>query len=266
MYGTFSIGNVTLPTFLTLPERRAKPREIGLTHVLDRGASLATTESVLASSADHIDLWKFGWGTAYLDTALRAKLTLLETAGVGSCVGGTLLEIAWSQDKADQLLSWAETEGFRCVEVSRGVAPMPQEAKLNLIRRAALRFVVLSEVGHKDPDAEIVPDQWTAEIAADLDAGARWAITEGRESGTVGLYRPDGAVREELVDAALRGGGPDRVLFEAPRKEQQAWLIHRVGPEVNLANIPLDDVLALETLRRGLRADTYDLLTHRVPS
>ncbi len=262
----FSIGNVARPTFLSLPERRSKPRETGLTHVLDRGASVATTASVLAAAADHMDLWKFGWGTAYLDSGLTRKLELLADAGVGSCVGGTLMEIAWWQGQAEECLAWAADVGFLHVEISRGVAPMPREAKEQLIRRAATSFVVLSEAGRKDPDADLSPGQWADEVAADLEAGARWVIIEGRESGTVGLYHADGQVRREVVDAAIRPGGVGRVIFEAPRKDQQAWLIRELGPEVNLGNIALDDVLALETLRLGLRADTFDLLTRQVQS
>jgi phosphosulfolactate synthase len=254
-----------LPTFLDLPERRPKPRLSGLTHVLDKGASLVRTESVLATAAPHIDIWKFGWGTAYLDPALPAKLELLASAAVRACIGGTLLEIAWSQGKALECLAWAHDVGFACVEVSRGVAAMPLADKYELIRAATDRFVVLSEVGSKDPHQDLTPDQWTAEVAGDLEAGAQWVITEGRESGTVGLYRADASVREDLVAAALRGGSLDTVLFEAPRKDQQAWFIREFGPEVNLANIALDDGLALETLRRGLRADTCDV-THVVVS
>jgi phosphosulfolactate synthase len=261
----FSIGNVTLPTFLTLPHRGSKPREFGLTHVLDRGASVATTESVLATAADYIDLWKFGWGTAYLDRGLPAKLALLAGAGIGSCVGGTLFEIAWSQGKEDDFLRWAREAGFRYVEVSCGVAAMPAPVKRQLIGKSAAWFEVLSEVGSKDPRAELAPDRWADEIADDLRAGARWVIAEGRESGTVGLYHPDGSVREDVVDAAVRGGGAERVLFEAPRKDQQAWLIRRFGPEVNLANIALDDAVAVETLRRGLRADTFAMAMPPMP-
>lgn len=248
-----------LPTFLDLPVRRPKPRLSGLTHVLDKGVSLVGTESVLATAAPHIDIWKFGWGISYLDPALPAKLELLASAAVRACVGGTLLEIAWSQGKAIECLAWAHDVGFACVEVSRGVAPMPLADKHELIRAATDRFVVLSEVGSKDPHEDLTPDQWTAEVADDLEAGAQWVITEGRESGTVGLYRADGSVREDLVAAALRGGSLDTVLFEAPRKDQQAWFIREFGSEVNLANIAPDDGLALETLRRGLRADTCDL-------
>ncbi|MGE5719410.1 MAG: phosphosulfolactate synthase, partial [Nocardioidaceae bacterium] len=185
---------------------------------------------------------------------------------IGSCAGGTLLEISWAQGKEREFLGWARDVGFSYVEVSRGVAPMPREVKQELIRAAAAWFEVLAEVGSKDPGTEPAPDMWADEIASDLRAGARWVIAEGRESGTVGLYRADGSVREDVVAAAVRGGGTDRVLFEAPRKDQQAWLIRKLGPEVNLANIAPDDALALETLRRGLRADTFQMAMPPVPS
>jgi len=169
------------------------------------------------------------------------------------------LEIAWSRGKAEQCLEWAYEAGFGSVEVSRGVASMSLEDKHDLIGRAAEQFVVLSEVGRKDPHDDLTPEQWTCEVAGDLIAGARWVITEGRESGTVGVYRGDGTVREDVVAAAVRGGGVDVLLFEAPRKDQQAWFIRRFGPDVNLANIALDEALAVETLRLGLRADTCDV-------
>lgn len=264
MYGSFIIGNVTTPSFLTLPERRGKPRATGLTHVLDTGVSVVTTEAVLATAGEYVDLWKFGWGTAYLDKALPAKLDLLADADVQPCVGGTLLEIAWMQGKDGACLDWAHDVGFPCVEVSRGVAPMPRESKVDLIRRASARFVVLAEVGSKDPRAALDPAEWTAEVRGDLEAGARWVVAEGRESGTVGVYRADGSVREEIVAAVLRGAPVESVLFEAPGKDQQAWFINTFGAEVNLANVALDDALGLETLRRGLRADTCALHSQRV--
>jgi phosphosulfolactate synthase len=248
------------PAFLSLPERRHKPRSSGLTHVLDKGASLAATESVLQGAAAHIDIWKVGWGIAYVDAALPAKLALLAAADVRSCLGGTLLEIAWAQGKTGQCLDWAQEAGFDSVEVSRGVVPMPVEAKHALLARAAERFVVLSEVGSKDPQADAAPAEWTREVAGDLRAGATWVITEGRESGTVGLYRSDGSVREELLAAVLQAAGPDRLFFEAPRKDQQAWFVRRLGSAANLGNIPADEVVGLETLRLGLRSDTLDLL------
>ena len=266
MNETFSIGHVPLPSFLDLPARQAKPRTAGLTHILDKGTGLSQSAALLEAAAPYIDVWKFGWGTAYIDAALPDKLDLLARHDVRACLGGTLLEIAWSQGKAADCLAWARDAGFGSVEVSRGVAAMTISEKRELIRDAAKAFVVFSEVGRKDPHEELSVQQWTNEVAADLDAGARWAIAEGRESGTVGLYRADGSVREDVVAAVVRGGGPEVVLFEAPRKDQQTWFIHEFGPDVNLANIAMPDALALETLRRGLRADTFELSRQWLPA
>lgn len=252
------------PGFLDLPGRPGKPRRTGITHVLDRGLPLAQATDLLEQNESYVDVWKFGWGIAYLDPGLSKKMALLAGAGVLSCVGGTLLEIAWAQGRASRCLDWASEVGFPCVEVSRGVAPMTPEAKADLIHRASGRFVVVAEVGSKDPHAQADPGQWAVEVAADLESGARWVIAEGRESGTVGLYDADGAVREDIVTAVVRAGGVDKVLFEAPRKDQQAWFIRAFGPEVNLANVALDDTLGLETLRRGLRADTCELRSPEV--
>jgi phosphosulfolactate synthase len=140
---TCSIGNVRRPAFLSLPERSAKPRNVGLTHVLDKGQTVESTQSVLATSAPLIDVWKFGWGTAYIDTALTEKLALLRSADVRTCLGGTLLEISWAQDKAQECLDWAAEVGFDAVEVSRGVAPMTVSDKRELLRRATESWVVL---------------------------------------------------------------------------------------------------------------------------
>ncbi len=247
-----------IPGFLDLSARAAKPRVTGLTHVLDKGITVAATEALLESASDFVDIWKLGWGTAYVDRGLKTKLALLAEHDVSACLGGTALEIAWDQGQAAACLDWAYDAGFPCVEVSRGTVAMPIEAKHELIALAGNRFRVLSEVGVKDPAVHLTPEQWVDEVAGDLAHGAQWVVAEGRESGTVGLYNADGSPRPEVVAAVVEGaGGHATVLFEAPRKDQQAWLIRSFGSDVNLANIPVDEVVALETLRLGLRADTY---------
>lgn len=248
-----------LPSFLELPARRGKPRTVGLTHVLDKGATLRAVGDLLEPAGDHIDVWKFGWGTAYIDPTVPSKAEALVAADIVSCLGGTLLEIAWSQGRADECLAWAHELGFAAVEVSRGVAAMSVAEKQDLIRQAIPSFLVLSEVGRKDAHEDLSAEEWTEEVEGDLEAGARWVIAEGRESGSVGLYLPDGTVRTSIVDAVVAAAGPEVILFEAPRKDQQAWFIKKFGPEVNLANVALDDVIPLETLRLGLRADTVEL-------
>jgi phosphosulfolactate synthase len=260
------MGDMPLPTFLTLPDREPKPRSSGISHVIDGGVSVSETQSVLSMSAAHIDIWKFGWGTAYLQPRLSDKVALLAASDVISCLGGTLLEIAWSQGRAEECLEWAQRVGIAAVEVSHGLVSMPLEEKRKLIRRAGQQFIVLSEVGSKDPSVAVHADAWGAEVRGDIEAGARWVVLEGRESGTVGLYNGDGTVREDIVAAIEHAAGIDNVIFEAPRKEQQVWFIRQFGPSVNLGNVALDGALPLETLRLGLRADTWQALHQLSPA
>jgi phosphosulfolactate synthase len=184
------------------------------------------------------------------------KLELLAAQGILACTGGTLLEIAARAGRAEACLEWAAAAGFPCVEVSDGLREMEPGAKADLIRRAARDFTVLSEVGAKDAGVRTDPDEWSGEVAADLTAGASWVVAEGRESGTVGLYDPDGSPRPAIVAAVTATAGTEAVIFEAPRKDQQAWFIARFGTNVNLANVAPREVLGLEALRLGLRADT----------
>jgi len=249
-----------MPGFLDLPYRSAKPRADGLTHVLDKGVAPAAAAAVLDAAGDFVDIWKIGWGIAYVDAGLAAKLDLLAAHDVGACLGGTLLELAWRQGKAAECLAWAADAGFVRVEVSRGTVDMTLAEKRALIEQAARRFLVLSEVGSKDPDGVADPAEWACEAAADRDAGAALVVAEGRESGTVGIFERTGSVRAEMVDALTGAVGLSRVLFEAPRKEQQAWFVREFGPGVNLGNIPLDEAVPLETLRLGLRSDTMNHL------
>jgi phosphosulfolactate synthase len=247
------------PSFLSLPPRGDKPRVVGLTHVLDKGLTTGATSALLDVVGDQVDVWKFGWGIAYIDPGLTRKIAYLREREVATCLGGTLLEIAWSQGRAQECLAWAEQVGFDAVEVSRGVAPMRLDDKRELIKVAAESFIVLAETGIKDERVILSAEQWRDEISQDVAAGATWVITEGRESGTVGIYDRSGRPHPDIIEAAVHAAGLDRVLFEAPRKDQQAWLINRYGPDVNLANIAPDDVLPLTTLRLGLRADTASL-------
>jgi len=243
--------------FLDLPARSAKPRGTGITHVLDRGIPLAQSADLLATSGSYVDVWKLGWGISYLDPNLAAKLELLDGHRVLASPGGTLLEIAWAQGRVAQFLGWARDCGFPCIEVSAGTVPMADAAKQNLITDAAKHFIVLAEVGPKDPGVHLAPAQWAQAVSRDLEAGATWVLAEGRASGTVGIYDHDGAVREDVVDALVSVTGPGSLVFEAPREDQQAWFVRRFGPDVNLANVQPADALGLETLRLSLRADTY---------
>jgi phosphosulfolactate synthase len=224
--------------------------------VLDKGAGVREIEDLLANAGNFIDLVKIGWGISYVDATAKARVALYQSAGAQVSTGGTLLEIVVAQDRLDAFRRWATELGVDAVEVSDGLAALPPGRKTELVAELSRDFVVLAEVGAKDEDAPVSADAWVREMNADLEAGAQWVIAEGRESGTVGLYDDGGRVRDSLVDALVTALPTDRIIFEAPRKSQQAWFIRRLGSDVNLGNIAPDDVLPLETLRLGLRADT----------
>jgi phosphosulfolactate synthase len=247
---------VTPRDFLDLPQRTAKPREGGITHVLDRGLSLSEVDGLVEVAGSSVDIVKLGWGTAVATANLEAKLARYAHHGIDVVLGGTLTEIALRQGRIDGLITWLRELGLRHVEVSDGTIALEPADKRELIGRLAQEFTVLSEVGSKDAEMIMAPYRWVEQIEAELRAGAWKVIAEARESGTAGIYRPDGEVRMGLIDEIAHAIDPERMLFEAPRKEQQVWFLRRFGREVNLGNIAPGDVLSLETLRLGLRSDT----------
>jgi phosphosulfolactate synthase len=244
------------PTFLKLPDRSAKPRSRGITHVLDSGLTAEGTRAFLGQAGHLVDIVKVGWGIGYVDPTMAARVSVCATHGCPVSLGGTLLEVAALQDRVGELRDWALSIGVTHLEVSNGLRGLPDSRKRALVRELAADFVVLAETGAKEGNHPPTPAEWAEEMARDLEAGAAWVIAEGRESGTVGLYRPDQGVREDLVAAILAWIPPEKVIFEAPGKSQQAWFVHQLGADVNLGNIAPAGVLALETLRLGLRADT----------
>jgi phosphosulfolactate synthase len=229
-------------------------RDGGLTHVLDKGLGPRAWEDVLETSGDYIDIVKLGWGTAYVTPNLQRKLDVLKDKPV--VIGGTFFEAVIAQGKVDEYKRWLVELGMTHVEISDGVIDLPRERKLELIADFARDFTVLSEVGSKDAEAVFAPYQWVEWIKEELGAGAWKVITEGREGGTAGIYRPTGEMRTGLVDEIVHEVEPDSLLFEAPTKASQAWFVKQFGASVNLGNIPPEEVIPLETLRLGLRGDT----------
>jgi phosphosulfolactate synthase len=245
-----------LSGFLDLPARSAKPRTQGLTHVLDRGLSVAEVEGLMEVAGEAVDVVKLGWGTAIATGNLAPKLARYRAHGVPVVLGGTLTELALHQGRIDGLVAWVRELGLEHVEVSDGTLDISREDKLELIARLAKEFTVFSEVGSKDATRIMAPYVWVEQIQAELEAGAWKVITEAREGGNAGIYRPDGEVRMGLIDEIAHAVSPESLLFEAPLRAQQVWFVRRFGGEVNLGNIAPSDVLSLETLRRGLRSDT----------
>jgi phosphosulfolactate synthase len=210
-------------------------------------------------AGDFVDIVKLGWGTALATQNLDAKLARYRDHGIPVVLGGTLTELAIRQDRVDRLVAWLRELGIGHVEVSDGSIALEPERKRELIARLhGDGFVVLSEVGSKDAATIMAPYRWVEQIEAELEAGAWKVIAEARETGTAGIFRPDGEVRMGLIDEIAHAVDVERVVFEAPQKDQQVWFLRRFGPECNLGNIPPDEVLALETLRLGLRSDTIE--------
>src|SRR5947209_3028262 len=242
--------------FLDLPRRPGKPRTEGLTHVMDKELNLREIEGMFDVGGEFVDIVKFGWGTSYVTNNLEKKIALYRSFETPVVCGGTLFEVVYARRRLDEFKSWLQEHRFSHVEISDGTLDIPREEKLELISEFARDFTVLSEVGSKDPDIVYAPYQWVEWIREELDAGAWKVITEARESGTSGVFRPTGEMRTGLVDEIVHDIDPALLIFEAPTKESQAWFVNVFGAEVNLGNIAPDDVIPLETLRLGLRADT----------
>jgi len=220
--------------------------------------SIADVDGLLEVAGGCVDVVKLGWGTALVSANLHAKLERYADHGIPVVLGGTLTELAIRQGRVEGLIAWLRELGLRHVEVSDGTIALDPTVKRELISRLAREFTVLAEVGSKDADFIMAPYVWVEQIERDLDAGAWKVIAEARESGTAGIYRADGEVRTGLIDEIAHAIDVERLIFEAPLRAQQVWLLKRFGTECNLGNIAPADVLSLETLRLGLRSDTVE--------
>lgn len=250
--------------------RLTKPRRTGLTAVMDKGLGLGAVQDVLSVAAEYIDLWKLAFGTAplYPNGLLRSKVALLREHGVEPCPGGTLLESACLQGRAEELLYRCRDLGFPVVEVSDGTISMPAHQRRHLIQLARrLGFRVLSEVGKKRTEDQPTAAELIQQARADLECGVEQVIVEARESGRgVGVFDGHGQLRDSEVEAVAGALPPDRLIWEAPDKPQQQALILRFGPNVSLGNVAPVEALALEALRVGWRGDTLYAAQARLPA
>ena len=242
--------------FLDLPARPSKPRTSGITHVIDKGLALRQVENLFDTAGEYVDIVKLGWGTGYVTHNLKEKIELYRSLDVPVVCGGTLFEVVIVRGKLDEYRRWLSENGFSHVEVSDGTIELPRERKLELIAELAQDFMVMSEVGSKDSDVVFAPYQWVQWLKEDLEAGASKVITEGREGGTAGIFRASGDMRTGLIDEIVHELELSEIIFEAPTTHSQAWFVQKYGPDVNLGNIPPEEVIPLETLRLGLRSDT----------
>ena len=240
-----------------VPDRRNKPRQDGLTMVMDKGLSLSEAEAFLENGAEHTDLVKLGWSTGLFNRKLHQKIAIYRQANIRCYLGGTLFELFAARQRTDEFKRLLDELGLDTVEISDGSLDMTQENKCAYIRDFSKNFRVLSEVGSKDAEKIIAPYRWIAMMKAELEAGSEIVIAEAREAGNVGIFRSTGEVRSGLVEEILTQIPPTKILWEAPNKAQQTWFIKMQGCNVNLGNVAPHEVVALETLRLGLRSDTF---------
>jgi phosphosulfolactate synthase len=250
MYNNFVLSKI--------PERTVKPREYGYTMVMDKGLSVREVEDVLEIAGDYIDVVKLGWATSYVSPNLRRKLDVYRAAGIPVYFGGTLFEAFVVRGQFDDYRKILDTYQMTFAEVSDGSIDLEHDQKCKYISELAKQVTVLSEVGSKDVEKIIPPYKWIQLMQAELDAGAWKVIGEAREGGNVGLFRSSGEVRSGLVEEILTKIPSEKIIWEAPQRDQQVWFIKLLDSNVNLGNIAPNDIVPLETLRLGLRSDTFN--------
>ena len=244
-------------TFLKLPKRNKKPREEGISMIIDNGYGIKLLEDFLEIGADYIDMIKFGWGTSIITNNLKEKIQLCNKYNIKTYLGGTIFELAVINNKIEEFFQYAKKLNIDIVEISDGTIQIDKGKKLELIKLFSKSFITISELGSKIENS-ILEKKVILSAIDELEAGAWKVIFEGRESGTVGIYNADYSVKKDLIENIIKifEGRENSIIWETPKKLQQAWFINYLGNKVNLGNVPLADIISLETLRLGLRSDT----------
>jgi phosphosulfolactate synthase len=240
-----------------LPERELKPRKKGLTMVMDKGLSIAQAEHLVSVAGHLIDFVKLGFGTSYCTQGLQDKIHVYKKSDIQVYFGGTLFEAFLIRDCIEDYIRLCRKYELKWVEISDGSVSIPHELKCNMIEDFSQHFSVLSEVGSKQADVILSDEQWVEQINKEMQAGSKYVIAEAREGGNVGVYDSTGKPKTDLIDTIEKHTDCKKLLWEAPTKPQQVWFIKKFGTHVNLGNIHHDEVIALETLRLGLRGDTF---------
>ena len=244
-------------TLNSIPDRTSKPRDSGFTMVMDKGLSVREAEDLVSVAGPYIDIVKLGWATSYVTAGLEDKLKVYRNAGIPYYFGGTLFEAFIVRNQFDDYRKLLDKFELKYAEVSDGSIELDHSIKCEYIKKLASQVTVLSEVGSKDAEKIIPPYKWIELMQKELDAGAWKVIGEAREGGTVGLFRSTGEVRSGLVEEILTKIPFEKIIWEAPQKEQQVWFVKLLGTNVNLGNIAPNEVIPLETIRLGLRGDTF---------
>jgi phosphosulfolactate synthase len=245
--------------FLSLPQRTTGQRTFGITSIADFGTPLNHLEGILQDYHQFVDIAKIGIGSAYVTPNLSEKISLYKRHDIHVYFGGTLFEKCYFQGKITNYIKWLKQLGVNWIEVSNGTIDIPLKERLQVISMVKDEFTVVGEVGSKDAESDMPLEQWKEELHLLIDAGCRYVITEGRDSGTSGIYSKDGAIKKELIKEMVKDLDVNKLIFEAPTPKSQMFFINQFGSNVNLGNVKLNDVLVLEAQRNGLRSETFFL-------
>jgi phosphosulfolactate synthase len=246
-----------------IPERNKKPRNHGVTMVMDKGLSVEEAKNFMSASHLHVDIVKLGFGTAFVTPNLREKIAIYQSYDIAVYFGGTLFEAFLVRNQFDDFINTCKDFKINFIEVSDGSINIPHTEKCGYIEKLTKVGTVLSEVGSKDAAHIIPPYKWIELMRAELNAGSSYVIAEARESGNVGIYRGSGEVREGLVQEILTQIPEEKIIWEAPQKDQQLYFLELLGCNVNLGNIAPTEVIPLEAMRVGLRSDTFHLYLNK---
>ena len=242
-----------------IPERTKQPRTAGLTMVMDKGLSINEVHDFVSVTRPHIDIVKLCFGTSFVTPNLREKIEVYHSYNIPIYFGGTLFEAFLIRAQLDEYINICKEYSIDYIEVSDGSITIPHEEKCKYIQQLTKHGIVLSEIGSKDASNIMPPYKWIQLMKKELDAGSTYLIAEAREAGNIGIYRSDGEVREGLVNEILTEIPAEKIIWEAPRKDQQLYFIELLGHNVNLGNIDPPEVIALEAMRVGLRSDSFHL-------
>jgi len=240
-----------------IPDRPQKPRDSGITMVMDKGLSIREAEDFMSVGSAYTDYVKLGFGTSLITPGFEKKIAIYKNAGAIPYFGGTLFEAFIVRNMFKEFVDFLDKNEIDMVEVSDGSFDIEHKRKLEYISKLTERGTVISEVGSKKKNVVYSPEEWVAMMKSELGAGSVKVIAEARESGTTGIYNEDGSINNKIICGIAEHVKLENVIWEAPLKSQQAWFIKNFGANVNLGNIAPHEIIPLESLRLGLRGDTF---------
>ncbi len=223
--------------------------------MVDNGLACSQVANLLDVAGEWIDLVELSEGTALVTANLQTKLNIYRTHHVPVVFGSIITRLAMAQGRLDRLRGWLRDLDVTVLMVPHVVPTLTSLERLLMIEQLACDYTVLSDfAGDASTDAVFTPARSARLVHDEMSAGATGVL--------IGYPMPldlSGSIcdlHRHWLEGLIGCAGVDDLIFGAPDKALQVWLLEYVGREVNLGSIRTDDVISLETLRLGLRSDT----------